>query len=103
MKTDIKEILKRLDQVEESNKTAYQKLAEGLMEHDRQKEMRDTKELEKYLGKSLDKVNPLEVGEARQRMVEEKQEEARQELAENMAELLHKKKNPVNWLNQEIK
>lgn len=104
MNKELKELLDQIKQLNDNqtNKTAQQKLIEGYAEQRRLQDEKERKELEEYLGKPLSELDPLEIGNAKARMIADKQDQAREELAKNVAQLNQEQNKAKNWLNQPI-
>lgn len=105
MDKELLELLEQIKQLNDShtNKSAQQKLIEAYAERKKLQDDKERKELEEYVGKPLSELDPLEIGKAKAEMVADKQDKARKELAENLAQLNQKKTKARNWLNQPIK
>lgn len=85
------QIADALDKQERENMTARELLEEGFNEAQEAKEEQEKEQLLKYLAKDYDDASPLELGSARQKLLEEKQEEARKTLSAEMEQLLKEK------------
>lgn len=99
-----KELLRLLKEAErQDNMSGTALLVEALTEQAEEDRKKRQRAIEKYANKNWEDMTPLERGEAKTKLHQQKQAESRAQIAKGMAEVMEKRNTKArNYNNQEI-